>query len=109
VESAVNALRRDDTESFGALMFAGHASLRDYYEVSIPEIDVLVSLARNLPGCIGARMTGGGFGGCTVNLVWAAQVNDFIDGLERGYLEKTGKQAKVYVCHASEGTSVTCI
>jgi len=109
VESAVNALRRDDTESFGALMFTGHASLRDYYEVSIPEIDVLVSLARNLPGCIGARMTGGGFGGCTVNLVWAAQVNDFIDGLERGYLEKTGKQAKVYVCHASEGTSVTCI
>lgn len=109
VESAVNALRREDTRAFGALMFAGHESLRDYYEVSIPEIDILVSLARKLPGCIGARMTGGGFGGCTVNLIWAAQMNEFIKGLETGYREKTGKQAKVYVCRASEGTTISKI
>lgn len=109
VESAVNALRREDTRAFGALMFAGHESLRDYYEVSIPEIDILVSLARKLPGCIGARMTGGGFGGCTVNLIWAAQMDEFIKGLETGYREKTGKQAKVYVCRASEGTTISKI
>ncbi len=109
VESAVNALEREDTRAFGALMFAGHVSLRDYYEVSIPELDTLVSLARGLPGCIGARLTGAGFGGCTVNLVWAAHVDAFIAGLERGYLEQTGKQAKVYVCHASEGTSISPI
>ncbi len=109
VESAVNALEREDTRAFGALMYAGHVSLRDYYEVSTVELDILVSLARGLPGCIGARLTGAGFGGCTVNLVWATQVDAFIAGLEQGYLEKTGKQAKVYVCHASEGTSISPI
>ncbi|MBN1536937.1 MAG: galactokinase [Anaerolineales bacterium] len=106
VESAVNALEREDTRAIGALMFAGHVSLRDYYEVSIPELDCLVSLARSLPGCIGARLTGAGFGGCTINLVWAAQADEFIAGLEQGYREKTGRQAKVYVCHASEGTTI---
>lgn len=109
VESAVNALEREDTRAIGALMFAGHVSLRDNFEVSIPELDCLVSLARTLPGCIGARLTGAGFGGCTINLVRVTQVDEFIAGLERGYLEQTGKHAKVYSCHASEGTTITSI
>lgn len=109
VESAVNALEREDTRAIGALMFAGHVSLRDDYEVSIPELDTLVSLARTLPGVIGARLTGAGFGGCTINLVWSAEVEAFIEGLEAGYLKQTGKQAKVYVCHASEGTTISKI
>jgi galactokinase len=106
VESAVNALQREDAHAFGALMFAGHASLRDLYEVSIPELDVLVSIAREQPGCLGARLTGAGFGGCTVNLVEADLANEFIQGLTDGYLEQTGRQTQVYLCRASAGASV---
>lgn len=103
VASAVTALRRDEPRSFGALMFAGHASLRDLYEVSVPELDTLVALARELPGIIGARLTGAGFGGCTVNLVESGQIDPFISGLKEGYSRETGKQAQVYVCQASDG------
>jgi galactokinase len=106
VESAVNALQREDAHAFGALMFAGHASLRDLYEVSIPELDALVSIARRQPGCLGARLTGAGFGGCTVNLVEAGLAQEFIQGLTAGYQEQTGRQAQVYLCRASAGASV---
>jgi galactokinase len=106
VESAVNALHRQDTRAFGALMYAGHASLRDLYEVSVPEIDTLVSLARKLPGVIGARLTGGGFGGCTVNLVEADKAPAFIKSLQDGYQAATGRQAQVYLCRASNGVNV---
>jgi galactokinase len=105
VESAVNALHRQDTRAFGALMYAGHASLRDLYEVSVPEIDTLVSLARSLPGVIGARLTGGGFGGCSVNLVEVEKAPAFIQGLQEGYQAATGRQAQVYLCRASEGVT----
>jgi galactokinase len=84
-------------------MFAGHKSLRDLYEVSTPELDVLVETARKMPGIYGARLTGAGFGGCTVNLIQADQADNFIEGLRRGYQQKTGKQAKVYLCRASAG------
>jgi galactokinase len=106
VESAVNALRRQDAHAFGALMFAGHASLRDLYEVSLPELDTLVSIARGLPGVVGARLTGAGFGGCTVNLVEEGQAPEFIEGLQRAYREQTGRKAQVYLCKASQGASV---
>jgi galactokinase len=105
VESAVNALHRQDTRALGALMYAGHASLRDLYEVSVPEIDTLVSLARKLPGVIGARLTGGGFGGCTVNLVEVDQAPEFIQSLKDGYQAVTGRQAQVYLCQASNGVT----
>jgi galactokinase len=103
VESAVSALRRGEANTFGALMFAGHASLRDLYEVSIPELDTLVELARKLPGCFGARLTGAGFGGCTVNLVDETHAEEFINGLQAGYTRSTGRQAQVYLCRASAG------
>lgn len=103
VEAAMAPLRRDDGRAFGALMFAGHKSLRDLYEVSTPELDTLVELARGLPGIIGARLTGAGFGGCTVNLVETQQAQVFMEGLKDGYAKSTGKQAQVYLCHASEG------
>ncbi len=109
VESAVRALQRQDARAFGALMFAGHASLRDLYEVSTPELDALVEIARGLPGCIGARLTGAGFGGCTVNLVEEAYAEQFIQGLKQGYLHKTGKQAEIYLCRASAGVTVEVI
>jgi galactokinase len=107
VQSAFSALKREDARTFGALMFAGHASLRDLYEVSTPELDALVEIARDLPGCLGARLTGAGFGGCTVNLVEAETAQTFIQGLQAAYLDRTGQAAKVYLCQASSGASVS--
>lgn len=103
VEHAIPALRSGDVAAFGALMNEGHASLRDLYEVSLPEIDFLVETAQNLPGCYGARLTGAGFGGCTVNLVQTAHAPAFIDALQDAYLKHTNRQAQVYLCRASDG------
>jgi galactokinase len=103
VESAITALERNDPQAFGALMYAGHASLRDLYEVSTKELDILVELTRGLPGCWGARLTGAGFGGCTVNLIESSRADEFIAGLKHGYSRATGKQAQVYLCKASQG------
>jgi galactokinase len=105
VESAVTALHRDDKQAFGALMYAGHRSLKDLYEVSIPELDILVDLTREIPGCIGARLTGAGFGGCTVNLVESEYSQSFITRLKTGYKKETGKEAQVYSCQASQGAT----
>jgi galactokinase len=106
VESAYSALLRQDKRAFGALMYAGHASLRDLYEVSLPELDTLVALTRELPGCLGARLTGAGFGGCTVNLVEKGNAPDFIRGLKDKYQAASGKQAQVYFCEAVDGVSL---
>ncbi len=106
VESAVRALQRGDAQIFGALMYAGHASLRDLYEVSTPELDTLVEISRGLPGCHGARLTGAGFGGCTVHLVDAEQSAAFIPALMEAYTERTGLRAQVYLCRASSGVEV---
>lgn len=103
VEVATRLLEAGDAEGFGRLMLAGHASLRDLYEVSIPELDVLVEIAARLPGCLGARLTGAGFGGCTVNLVQEEAAGAFIDALKAGYFEATGRDAPVYLCRASQG------
>jgi galactokinase len=105
VNSAVIALESGDQEAFGSLMYAGHASLRDHYQVSTPELDILVQIAAEIPGCIGARLTGAGFGGCTINLVEEARSQTFINSLEGGYLSVTGNEAQVYLCQASEGAS----
>jgi galactokinase len=106
VGTAVTALRRGERSAFGALMFSGHASLRDLYEVSLPELDALVEIAHQLPGCFGARLTGAGFGGCTINLVEENKTSEFIRGLQAAYADKTGKQAQVYLCRASAGARV---
>jgi galactokinase len=105
VHAAVSALRAGDKETFGSLMFAGHASLRDYYQVSTPELDALVDIAKDQPGCIGARLTGAGFGGCTINLVEETGSQAFIRGLQDGYSRETGNETQVYLCQASHGVS----
>jgi galactokinase len=87
-------------------MYAGHVSLRDQYQVSLPEIDALVEIARGLPGCYGARLTGAGFGGCTVNLVQTHHVRGFIAALQSDYHAKTGREAQVFACKASAGASI---
>jgi galactokinase len=109
VESAVTALKTGKKQSFGALMYSGHASLRDLYQVSTAELDILVAIAHDLPGCIGARLTGAGFGGCTINLVEQPQAPDFIQSLIQAYHERTGRQAQVYLCQASNGAEATRI
>lgn len=105
VESALSALESSDGRAFGALMYAGHASLRDLYEVSTPELDGLVEIARTLPGCLGARLTGAGFGGCTVNLVEEHTAQAFLSALDSGYREMFGREPDVFITKASAGAS----
>ncbi len=106
VDEAVLMLEAGDAHGFGRLMFQGHASLRDLYQVSCPELDVLVETARNLPGILGARLTGAGFGGCTVNLVEEPEAEKFIELLTQKYQQVSGKTADVYLCRASQGPQV---
>lgn len=102
VEGAL-ALEAGDLVRFGALMGESHASLRDDYEVSSSELDLLVELARGRRGVFGSRMTGGGFGGCTVNLVQEDAVDLFQGELSRRYQVATGIRPEVYVCTAADG------
>lgn len=105
VVSARSALHRQDKMALGALMYSGHTSLQRLYEVSTPELDALVKLAREQAGCIGARLTGAGFGGCTVNLVEQESVEKFVVGLKDGYAQATGRQAVIFPCVPSQGAS----
>jgi galactokinase len=103
VVEAAAALERRDAVEFGKLMDASHRSLRDDYEVSCEELDLMVELARNIPGVYGARMTGGGFGGCTVNLVAVEAVSEFKRQIAREYYRVTAIEPKIYVCRAEDG------
>jgi len=106
VQQAAVSLMKDDLVRLGELMRAGHHSLRDLYEVSCPELDFLVERAYTLPGCVGARLTGAGFGGCTVNLVRKTQVPQFCASLQKAYREKFSVDLKIYVCQADRGAYV---
>jgi len=103
VQEAVRVLEAGDVERFGELMNASHESLRDDYEVSSKELDTLVELAWKQPGVLGARMTGAGFGGCTVNLVRAEAAESFAEDVRAGYQQALGLKAEIYVCQASDG------
>ena len=103
VRSAVEAFRRGNIKALGPLMRDSHRSLRDDYEVSCKELDLMVEIAMAQPGLIGARMTGGGFGGCTINLVESAAVSDFKRNVAEKYFSKTGLTPEIYVSPASEG------
>ncbi len=103
---AVAALKNNDIEEFGRLMNASHVSLRDDYEVSCEEIDILVDLAWKIPGVIGSRITGGGFGGCTVSIVKNDAVDTFIATLGEEYKKAVGHEAEFYVVDIGDGASV---
>ena len=103
VRSAAGALRDGDLKTFGRLMYKSHESLRDDYEVSCKELDIMVDLAREIAGVYGARMTGGGFGGCTINLVDASAVDDFSRTIKTRYAQAAGKHPEIYVCNAADG------
>jgi galactokinase len=105
VQQTAAAFDRGNLEVLGPLMAESHRSLRDDYEVSCPELDVLVELATAIPGVYGARMTGGGFGGCTVNLVHGDVVGDFHDRVTTQYEARTGKRPEIYVSDAGSGAA----
>lgn len=100
---AVAALKDNDIALFGKLMNESHISLRDDYEVSCEEIDILVDLAWGIEGVVGSRITGGGFGGCTVSIVKNDAVDTFVDVIGKAYLEKVGHEAEFYVVDVGEG------
>ena len=100
---SAGALRGSDVARLGQLMVQSHESLRDDYEVSCHELDVMFELARNHEGVSGARMMGGGFGGCTVNLVKDDHLESFIASISDGYQRRTGLAPAIYIIHADEG------
>jgi galactokinase len=103
VQEAKIALDTGDTAGFGQLMVASHRSLRDDYEVSCRELDVMVEIALGMDGVYGSRMTGGGFGGCTVSLVTHESVGPFVEGVRASYEAETGLTAQIYVSLPSQG------
>jgi galactokinase len=105
VKDAVEALLREDIDEVGRLMRESHRSLRDLFEVSSVELDVMVEAAEGLPGYRGGRMTGGGFGGCTVNLVDAADADSFAKQIAVHYQQKTGIRPDVYICFPADGAA----
>jgi galactokinase len=102
---AVQCLQKGDFANFGQLMVASHQSLKNDFEVSLPELDYLVETAMTVDGVYGARLTGAGFGGCVIALVRNEAVMDLTNEIQRRYQNKTGLKEKIYICHASEGAS----
>ncbi|MBQ3396669.1 MAG: galactokinase [Synergistaceae bacterium] len=100
---AADALKAGDLITFGKLMNDSHVSLRDDYEVTVPEIDTLVNLEWNTPGVLGSRMTGGGFGGCTVSIVKNDAIDSFIQNVGAEYTRLTGRTASFYTVDTSDG------
>ena len=104
---AVEAIRAGDVDRVGELMYESHESLRDDFEVSCAELDALVELASRSPGVLGARLTGAGFGGCTVNLVRIDAIDMFRKCVVDEYPDKTGLPAEMHVCRAVDGLRVS--
>lgn len=102
-KDAVSALQRGDIEEFGRLMTQSHVSLRDDYEVTGPELDALAAAAWDIPGVLGSRMTGGGFGGCTVSLVREEAIPAFIEQVGKRYTDATGLKADFYIAEIGDG------
>jgi galactokinase len=102
---AAEALQAGDLKRFGELMYQSHASLRDDYRVSCHELDLMVELAKAIPGNIGSRMTGGGFGGCTINLVEGGAVDNFVTQISKAYEQETRITPEIYVTEANDGAS----
>ena len=101
--AAADALLAHDMPTLGRLMHEAHVSYSQDFEASCPEADTMVELAQDLPGLIGARLTGGGFGGCTVNLVEQEHAAEFAQALRQRYFEATGIESQIHICHASAG------
>jgi galactokinase len=97
-------LRRNDMVSFGRRMYEAHAGQRDDYEISCSDLDILVELASGLDGVLGARMMGGGFGGCTINIVEKSKSEDFLESISHEYKRRTGSNLKTHTTRITGGT-----
>jgi galactokinase len=106
VLDAIDAMRRGDVFRLGQLLDASHVSMRDDFEITNEALNIMVTVARRQPGCYGARMTGGGFGGCAVALVDAGKAEAFALAVAHDYQAETSLTPSVYVCHASQGAEV---
>ena len=107
VLQVVDLLEQGQIEKAGAILWQGHAGLRDEYEVSCTELDALVEIAGQIPGVLGARMMGGGFGGCTINLVSNDAVEPLRQLVEQQYPQRSGRTASIDICHAAAGPGYT--
>jgi galactokinase len=105
VLATIEAFEAGDLDEVGRLFYASHASLRDLYQVSSPELDALVEIAAATPGVVGARLTGAGFGGCTINLVRREAIGAFREAVLRDYPLRTGLTPRVFAVEASAGAS----
>ncbi len=103
--NAAKSMKNADAELLGQLMNESHISMRDDFEISTKELDAMVNIAQSQDGCFGARMTGGGFGGCAVALVHEAHVDEFVTAVAKQYEEQTNIKPNIYVCHPSAGAS----
>jgi len=103
VHEAIEALQDGDWQTLGESMDASHLSLTNDYEVSCDELDFLVDAARSVTGCVGARMTGAGFGGCAVALVHEEAINDFTEYVKKQYHKSTNLDTDIYVCEIVDG------
>ena len=108
-QAAFACLKAGDAVAFGQLMDQSHADLRDKFQVTCPELDDMAAIARALPGCLGSRMTGAGFGGCTVSLVTEETVKTFVPLLTERYLALHNLPVAVYVTGAASGAGVLSI
>lgn len=106
VHDACRDLEKGDFKSFGNRMFQSHQGLSKDYEVSCKELDVLVEIAKNQPGLLGSRMMGGGFGGCTINLIEESFVEDFKETVTREYKSRTGIEAEIYITQINGGAAI---
>ena len=106
VLQSVAALEAGDMATFGQLLAEAHASARDDYEISVPEIEVLVRLAQGVPGTVGARLTGAGWGGCIVAVVRQEAVPAFQEAVSAGYRRETGREARIFVCRSAAGAGL---
>lgn len=104
VEKAFDALHNNDIEELGQLMYKSHEGLRDEYEVSCSELDVMYTIARQSDDVIGARMMGGGFGGCTINLVKIENIVGFSETIRTGYMQTTGVAPEIHIVKIADGT-----
>ena len=101
--AGVEYLRKGDVKAFGELLFQSHESSRMNFENSCPELDALVEIARSLPECLGARLSGGGFGGITIHLIRLADAESYRKRLESAYRAMTGKEIKTILCAIGDG------
>jgi galactokinase len=103
---AADVMTHGDAKGLGHLINASHDSLRDDFEVSNAQLDAMVEIARGVEGCLGARMTGAGFGGCAIALIWKAAAEQFMETVAAGYEKQTGLVPKLFLCEATGGAEL---